>query len=241
VLPLVSAPLHSPLLILPGYRGSGTDHWQSWLQTQVPTATRIAGIDWDKPILAHWAERVRDALANTPQPLTIVAHSFGCLAAVVAAADRPDQVADLILVAPADPDRFDFTGLKPPAALDDERFNLTRALPLRTLQVPGLMITSSNDPWLTAGQARTLAAGWQLPLHELGAAGHINADSGYGPWPWLLDLLTQRTPLQTAGQASSASPPLKKGRGSALAAVRQLTRAQVEKPHTRRPPGRTPI
>ena len=36
----------------------------------------------------------------------LVAHSYGCLASVVAAADRPERVAGLLLVAPPEPDRF---------------------------------------------------------------------------------------------------------------------------------------
>jgi len=224
---------HAPILLVPGFRGSGPGHWQSWLQEQVPGAERISGIDWDKPVLAWWAERVRDVLARSEQPLRIIAHSFGCLAAVVAAADRPDQVADLILVAPADPDRFDFTGLKPPGTSHDDRFNLSRALPLRPLQVKGLLVASHNDPWLDFDKATNLARAWGLGLHDLGAAGHINAESGHGPWPWLLQELETRV-REARDTPAATLAPLKKGRGSALAAIRQFTRAQVEKPHSRR-------
>lgn len=209
-----------PVLIIPGYHGSGPDHWQSWLERQLPTATRVSGIDWETPVLADWALRVRDTLARTPQPLRIVAHSFGCLAAVVAAADRPDQVADLILVAPADPDRFDFAGLRheyAPAA----QATLSAALPLRPLQVRGHLVFSRNDPWMEPHKAQALARTWQLSPHDAGAAGHINTESGYGPWPFILDLASQ--PLLTP----EASATLRRGRGSALAAVRQRTRRQL--------------
>lgn len=219
----------SPILIVPGFKGSGADHWQTWLQSQKPEARRISGIDFDKPVLALWAERVRDELARATQPLRVVAHSFGCLATVVAVADRPEQVLDLILVAPADPDRFDFTGLKP-QDLPYGSFSLSEALPRRALHVSGTVVASRNDPWLGFDDAASLANAWGLDIHDEGKAGHINADSGYGPWPGLLKLLEKsRDPAPAV-----SSPVLKKGRGSTLAAVRQLTREQIEKPHSRK-------
>jgi uncharacterized protein len=216
-----------PLLIVPGYKGSGPDHWQSWLQQQIAGATRIDGIDWDAPVLAVWAGHVRDALANATQPLRIIAHSFGCLAAVVAAADRPDQIAELILAAPPDPARFDFTGLK----LDGTQgvYSLASVLPERALNVSGIVIASRDDPWLAYAGAAELAERWGLALHDAGAAGHINTESGYGPWPLALHLAERKT-----RHTPQTAPALKRGRGSALAAVRQLTRQQLERPRTRK-------
>jgi predicted alpha/beta hydrolase family esterase len=222
-----------PLLIVPGYHGSGPGHWQSWLQQQVPNSTRITGIDWEQPVLAQWAGRIREALAQAQQPLWVIAHSFGSLAAVVAAADRPEHIAQLILVAPADPDRFDCMGLKPERALGVERFSLGKALPLRPLQVNGLVIGSRNDPWLSYDKAAALAKGWQLDFHDGGEAGHINADSGHGAWPALLTLLRKRSQKNSAAPVVS-NTHLRKGRGSALAAVRQLTREQLQSPQDHR-------
>ncbi|HEY0962443.1 MAG TPA: alpha/beta hydrolase [Pseudomonadales bacterium] len=212
------------LLIVPGYKGSGPDHWQSWLEQQVPGATRVVGIDWNAPILAQWAGRVRDTLARTTQPIRVVAHSFGCLAAVVAAADRPECVADLVLVAPADPARFDFVGLRPESS-HAKPLSLCDALPLRDLGVNGCLVASRNDTWLEFGKARELAGAWGLGFHDAGAKGHINEEAGFGAWPEFVQLLAQRgVPRHDRPRAAV----LGKGRGSALAAVRQLTRAQID-------------
>jgi uncharacterized protein len=218
-----------PILIVPGFKGSGPAHWQTWLQAQLPRTQRVTGINWDEPILALWAGRVRTELARATQPTRVVAHSFGCLAAVVAVADRPEQVAELILVAPADPDRFDFAGLKA-EGLPYGGFSLAEALPRKSLQVRGTIVASRNDPWLTFEKAQNLANDWALDFEDAGEAGHINAESGYGPWPYLLNFLenSQRT-IPTI-----SVPVLKSGRGSTLAAVRQLTREQMEKPHSRK-------
>lgn len=220
----------NPTLIVPGFRGSGPDHWQTWLETRLPNCTRISGINWNQPVLAQWAGRLRDVLAQAPQPLRIVAHSFGCLAAVIAAADRPEQISQLILVAPADAERFDCMGLKPALALTTDRFSLSHVLP-RSLHVRGLLVASRNDPWLTYEKAATLAQHWSLDLHDAGHAGHINAESGYGPWPLLPKLLAARS---TTATPAATGPSLRKGRGSALAAVRQLTREQMQSPQDHR-------
>lgn len=215
-------------LLIPGYHGSPAGHWQDWLSTQLPGSTLLDGIDWEQPVLASWAGRVREVLAQAAQPLTLVAHSFGCLAAVVAAADRPDKVSDLILVAPADPARFDFLGLR--SSSSSPHFQLEQALPRRALQVHGLVVGSRNDPWLQAERAVAMASQWELDHVDAGAVGHINLDSGHGPYPWLLDLLLQRRrELQRAAPVLPA-PAMKKGRGSALAAVRHFTREQQLKP-----------
>lgn len=217
-------------LIVPGFRGSGPDHWQTWLETQLPLCTRIDGINWDEPVLAQWAGRVREVLAQAQQPVRIIAHSFGCLASIIAAADRPEQISELILVAPADADRFDCMGLKRDLTLGNGRFNLSQVLP-RSLQVRGLLIASRDDPWLSFDKGAALAGQWLLDFHDAGNAGHINTESGYGAWPRLLTLLEARA--QTAAPVVS-SPALRKGRGSALAAVRQLTREQMQSPQDHR-------
>lgn len=225
--------MDAPLLIVPGFNGSGPAHWQSWLEQQVPTSTRVDGIAWDQPVLAQWAGRVRDVLAKAEQPVWIIAHSFGSLASVVAAADRPEQVAQLILVAPADPARFDCMGLRPENTGFDNRFTLDHALPKRKLQVRGLVVASRNDPWLHYDKAALLAKQWGLGLHDAGEAGHINADSGFGPWPELLKLLARRR-ARAESPKTVATTNLRKGRGSALAAVRQLTREQMQSPQDHR-------
>jgi hypothetical protein len=100
--------------------------------------------------------------------------------------------------------------------------------------VHGTLIASRDDPWLAFGKATALADAWDLELLDIGAAGHINPESGFGAWPILLQLLRQPAigPLH-------ARPLLKRGRGSVLATVRQLTRQQMELPHGRHTrPGR---
>jgi predicted alpha/beta hydrolase family esterase len=45
------------------------------------------------------------------------------------------------------------------------------------------MVASSNDPWLKLIRAGTLASAWGSRFVLYRNAGHINAESGFGPWP----------------------------------------------------------
>src|SRR5690606_41076354 len=102
----------SDILIVPGYHGSGEAHWQTWLERELPSARRVSGIDWGQPVLHNWARSIMHDLDSIARPTIIVAHSFGCLATALAVSQRPLQVAGVILVAPADPDRFTLLGAR---------------------------------------------------------------------------------------------------------------------------------
>ena len=49
-----------------------------------------------------------------------------------------------------------------------------------------LLITSTNDPYMSVDEAKELQNSLGAPMKVLQNAGHINADSGYGEWPWIL-------------------------------------------------------
>lgn len=175
------------ILIVPGYRGSGPAHWQTWMQQQRPTARRVAGIDWEQPVLARWAAAVRDDIdAACNEFIWLVAHSFGCLASVVAAADRGSRVGGLLLVAPANPQRFGPLGLLESGARHP---TLCEVLPTTPLPVASVLVASRNDPWMEFDLAARWARCWGSDLVDLGEVGHINAESGHGPWPLGLDML----------------------------------------------------
>lgn len=215
-------------LIVPGYHGSGPLHWQTWMEAQLPAARRVRGIDWESPVLARWASAVRDEIDAAAHPVWLVAHSFGCLASVVAAAERPQKVAGLLLVAPADPERFAPLGLRdlaPPGTV-----SIAGWIPDSPLDCPAMVVASSNDPWVGFDTASAWAERWGAGLIRLDQAGHINVDSGFGPWPLGLQLLhsLQRThddlPLGAIGEA----PLAQRGRHGALARIRHHTRMLMD-------------
>lgn len=165
----------SPILIVPGLRNSGPAHWQSWFETQLPGTRRVEQADWERTRLSDWAARVRSEIDAAGEAVWIVAHSFGCLASVAAGFARPGRVRGALLVAPADPRRFDV----PEAQLEDR------------LPFPSLVVASGNDPWVKAETAESWAGHWGSGYLNIGRAGHINVDSGHGPWPDGLRLFQQ--------------------------------------------------
>ena len=161
-------PATSRLVIAPGLHGSGDGHWQTWLHGQIDGSARVEQDFWSVPDIERWADRIAETVdALGPGPHVIVAHSFGCLASVHLAARRPADIAQMLLVAPAEPDRF---GVAP-------------VLPQSRLAVPSCMVASDNDPWMSAARAQAWALRWGSSWINLGNAGHINVDSGHGPFP----------------------------------------------------------
>lgn len=159
-------------LIVPGIGGSGPDHWQTWMQLAIPGAARVAQRDWFNPNLYHWATRIRRAIDRESEPVWIIAHGFGCLAAIEAAADYSGCVAGAMLVAPLDPYKNLHASSLPPQPLD----------------FPSLVVASSNDPLTAIGKSELWADFWSSRFVDIGAVGHINEEAGLGPWPEGLDL-----------------------------------------------------
>lgn len=164
------------VLIAPGLHNSGPEHWQSRWQRRFPAFARVEQDDWAAPDLERWSARVdqtRRAGNGDRRPLLIVAHSFGSLATVHSVARDPSGVAGVLLVAPADPDKFD----------------VAARLPKQALPVPSIMIGSTNDPWMAAPRAALWAERWHSHFINGGPLGHINAESGLGDWPRGLETL----------------------------------------------------
>lgn len=175
----------STTLIIPGRNGSGPGHWQSWFAGRLPDTRRVARIrDWDQPAIHAWAGAIVREIDGLTGEVWLVAHSFGCLAAVLAGQRRSGRIAGAMLVAPADPELFSDDGLRD---WTDEanmgRPSVARLLPHEPLPYPTLMVLSTNDPWLRVTTGLTWAARWGARVAQAGPLGHMNEESGHGPWP----------------------------------------------------------
>ena len=197
-------------LIVPGFRGSGDSHWQTWLEQQLPYARRIDGIDWESPQVEVWSAQIIRVLESASQPVWIVAHSFGCLVTIWASQYIAHKIAGVFLVAPADPWRFSYGGLYEQLDTDSSVVSIAEKLPKYSLHFPSVVIASTNDPWVKLTAAGFWAQHWGSYFINIGNAGHININSGFGPWPEGLDLLRQfqsihgELPLGTVGVSNAA-------------------------------------
>lgn len=184
-------------LVLPGYGGSGPEHWQSRWERERPGFSRVEQDDWDRPDREAWIARLGAAVTGARPPVILVAHSLACLLAAHWAAAAPPEalakVAGAFLVAPVDPARPVF-----PAAARG-----FAPVPLARLPFPSLLVASADDPYAAPEFARACAAAWGSRLVEIGARGHINASSGLGGWEEGLALLATLSPSRPSGAGSA--------------------------------------
>jgi predicted alpha/beta hydrolase family esterase len=174
------------ILTVPGLHGSGERHWQSSWERHHPEFQRVQQADWSQPELDAWADRILAQAQRPGVPVIVVAHSFGCLAAVRAMQQLPRRIAAALLVAPADPARF---------GIADARLDAP-------LQGPSLLVASRNDPWQPLERARRWGDRWGSVIASLGEAGHINVESGHTEWPeglMMLDWLCRQALARHAG------------------------------------------
>ena len=99
-------------------------------------------------------------------------------------------------------------------------------LPGTPLECPSIVVASRNDPWVKFDGAAFWAERWGSRLMDIGDAGHINTESGYGPWPFGLDLLVamQRVHDDVPLGAISNQANSQRGRHGAVARIRHHTR-----------------
>ena len=175
------------ILIHPGLFNSGEGHWQTVWEGMLPNARRVQQRDWDKPTRAEWVAALDAAIMNAQGPVVIAAHSLGCAttawwAVTHGNAPHAAKVKGALLVAPPDVERADFpefvTGFAP--------------MPQRRLPFKAAVVASTDDPWCALPRAKAWADAWGTHFHEVGARGHINAESALGDWPqgrdWLSSL-----------------------------------------------------
>ena len=173
------APSEPLVLILPGWQGSGPGHWQMhWAKMRrenQPGCTVVEQNDWLHPLRGDGLARLDETVIDAPGPVVLAAHSLGCMlvSAWAAVSRHTARVRGALLVAPGDTEA---PGLK-------DRLPGWSPIACQPLQFRSIVVGSQNDPYCTAERAQFFAHAWGSCWVDLGAAGHINADSSLGEWP----------------------------------------------------------
>ncbi len=162
------------ILIVPGLGNSGPDHWQSRWQAKLSTARRVDQDDWERPRLEPWRGRILAAVAAAEKPVVLVAHSLGAIAVAHAAPELQGKVRGAFLVAP--PSARAIADLQQV----DAGF---AAVPLAPFPFPAVVVASRDDGYAHYDEVEELARAWGAEISDAGPAGHINTESGHGPWP----------------------------------------------------------
>jgi prephenate dehydrogenase len=165
------------VLVLPGWQNSGPRHWQTLWEQQNPIFLRVQQRDWEFPHRDWWVERINAEVKQAPAPIVFAAHSLGCIALghwckSASPADLA-KIKGALLVAPVDID-----GKEAPKQTKDFAPASRDLLPF-----PSILVASSNDPYISLPRAREYARAWGSRFVDIGAAGHINGESGLGDWP----------------------------------------------------------
>ncbi|WP_018609797.1 RBBP9/YdeN family alpha/beta hydrolase [Uliginosibacterium gangwonense] len=171
---LLAASSRYEFVLVPGLYDSGPEHWQTCWQNYHPFWRRVTQRNWNVADIEIWIASIRRLLAGCSHPAILVGHSFGALASCCVAVDYPELVAGLMIVAPAEPMKFE---------VEDR-------VPSHALGVPSMLVASHNDPLMSFSRADYWASMWGSTLIDVGEAGHINVESGFGPWRYGLDVLS---------------------------------------------------
>jgi uncharacterized protein len=186
--------METTILILPGIGNSGPEHWQSHWERRDPRCQRVLQDEWDSPVCADWVRKLNLAVTEQVQYVVLVAHSSACALvahwASAAEARCLQKVEGALLVAPSDP-------LNPHYPSGPMGFG---PMPSRQLPFPTIVVASSDDYVVEEKIARGFAEAWGARFVLLQSSGHINAVSGFGPWPEGYDLL--RTLIPETSDAS---------------------------------------
>jgi predicted alpha/beta hydrolase family esterase len=161
------------ILMVPGLSGSGPEHWQTLWEKSLSNAIRVEQDDWNRPDVDTWIERLDAYVEEHGPDVVLVGHSLGSIAIVKWAKRTGYAVRGAMLVAPTDVERPDL----PPALRG------WAPIPTSPLPFPSVVVSSSDDTWVSAQRAQIFADGWCAEFIDAGPLGHINTDSRIGTWP----------------------------------------------------------
>lgn len=104
--------------------------------------------------------------------IILIGHSLACCTIVRWAEKYKRVIKGALLVGPSDVDARSYppgtTGFMP--------------MPIYKLPFPSIVITSSNDEYVTLERATLFADNWGSELVNAGNLGHINSSSNLGDW-----------------------------------------------------------
>lgn len=163
------------ILIVPGWSGSGPDHWQTRWEEKLSTARRIEQDDWHTPKRDDWSARIAQMVHAASRPVLLVAHSLGSVAVAhaVPLLTGANVAGAYLVTPPAERAIRAIPGI-------DAAF---APYPRAPLPFPTALVASRTDPYASFEEVSELGEAWGAQVIDAADSGHINAASGHGPWP----------------------------------------------------------
>ncbi len=171
-------------LILHGWGGSDTPHWQAELASEI--AKNYGTVSFPLldnchfPSKNRWVKQVRKILEEF-KPDTVVCHSLANTLWFWLCQEEITTVKRLFMVSPP--------SLTTKEATIKTFFPCEMPEKLYAKKIQ--MIVSDNDPYIEVDEAETMANHYDIPLSIIKNGGHINTDSGYGKWALIEKLVME--------------------------------------------------
>jgi len=159
-------------LILHGWGGSDTPHWQAELAAQI--AKNYGTVSFPLLDNCHFP-------SQEFRPTTVVCHSLANTLWFWLCQEDIETVQRLFMVSPPS------LGTKESTIKTFFPCELPQNIHAKEIQ----MIVSDTDPWVKMDEAKQIASQYDIPLTIIKDAGHINADSGYGKWEFIEKLVLE--------------------------------------------------
>lgn len=171
------------ILFLHGWGGSDFPHWQSWLAGELAKdygkVSFLKFSNFDLPNKDDWKNELIKELDDF-KPDTVICHSLANTVWFhLCNEENIPNVKKLFLVAPPSLN----------SKIDDIDSFFPVAIPKNLNADEALLVCSTNDPYMSLDEAKSLQKELDIEMHIVENAGHINADSGFGEWPWMLQKL----------------------------------------------------
>ena len=168
------------VLLLHGWGGSDFPHWQSWLAGELAKdygkVSFLKFSNFDFPEFEIWKKELTKELAEF-KPDIVICHSLAnTLWFHLCNDNNLKTVEKLYLVAPP--------SLK--CEIDELKTFFPLHMPTNPHAKKSTVIVSKDDPYITIDETKKIQKSINADIKILENAGHINAESGYGHWDWIL-------------------------------------------------------
>lgn len=170
------------ILLLPDLDGAAPGHWLRRWAERFGNGRLVEHQHAGRPQRTEWLKAIENEIMMATRPVVLVAHGLA-VSAVAHVAQRlvDTKVRGALLVAPPDHEQGDL----PPA------FREFGNVPRDPLPFPSMLVASTDDRGCSIDSAVDLATAWGSELHLARNAGHIDLQSGHGPWPEGLLIFTR--------------------------------------------------
>lgn len=173
------------VLILHGWGGSDNPHWQAWLEQKLIKENYEVSFpvlpNRDFPKFDEWFEFVSKEVEEF-RPDIVVCHSLANILwfHILEKIDI-NPIEKLVLVAPVREN------------CDIEELNefFPYQVPFNLKARKALLVVSTNDIYMNLHEANTLQHELNIEMNILKDAGHINAESGFGPLKEVMDWIKE--------------------------------------------------